>query len=482
MIPTEWLHPGLFINGEFRPAVSGQRFSVENPSDGSALGSVPDGSGADTDLAIDAAAAAFASWSKMPAGERAGRLRRLYDLIMAHQEELACLLTSEQGKPLAEARGEIAIGAEYVLWYAEEARRVYGMTIPHNSADKRILVLKQPIGVVGAITPWNFPFSMVTRKAAPALASGCTVVLKPAEQTPLTALAFAALVQAAGFPPGTFNLVTGRDPAAIGQRLLNDVRVRKISFTGSTAVGKRLMAGAADQVKKLSLELGGHAPFLVFADADLEQAVKGVVASKFRNAGQTCICTNRLLVHESIAADFQALLAEQVTKLKVGPGLDPRAEVGPLIDQRAFDKVQDHIQDALAHGARLLCGGSRANEGPGHFFQPTVLMNASPSMKVMSEETFGPVLPVMTFTDDNEAVAIANNTPYGLAAYAYTRDLGRAMRVAEALEYGIVGLNDGVPTVVQAPFGGIKESGIGREGGMWGLESFLETKYVSLGL
>lgn len=480
--PTEWRNPSLYINGIFTGARADRRFEVFNPADGTLVGSAPDAGAAETESAIAAAHAAFHGWSRQTANDRAALMRRLYDLILVHKEALAQLLTTEQGKPLAEARGEVQGGADYVLWFAEEARRVYGETIQANVPNKRLLVLKQPVGVVGAITPWNFPFSMLTRKGAPALAAGCTVVVKPAEHTPLIALAFATLVHEAGFPPGTFNVVTGSDPAPIGNALLTDARVRKISFTGSTAVGKMLMKAGADQMKKFSLELGGHAPFLVFADADLNEAVKGAIASKFRNAGQTCICANRMLVQREVASEFASRLAEAAAGLQVGPGTLPGVAIGPLIDERAVRKVQDHVEDAVAAGAKVLCGGSRVEDRSGNFFAPTVLLGVTPSMRVMTEETFGPVAPVLAFDTEEEAIRLANDTPYGLAAYAYTRDLGRAMRLADGLEYGIVGINDPTPTVVQAPFGGIKESGVGREGGKYGLEAYLELKYVSLGL
>lgn len=478
-IPASWLNPDLYIDGRFRPAPGGRRFPVHDPADGASLGTAPDASKEAVEEAVAAAARAFPGWAGLTAGERADLLRRFYEEIRDHAEALAELITREEGKPLGEGRGEAQIGADYVRWYGEEARRIYGDTVPGSAPNHRIVVLRQPVGVVGAITPWNFPVSMITRKAAPALAAGCTVVLKPAEQTPLSALALAQLADRAGLPAGVFNVVTSAEPEAVGRVFLDDPRVKKISFTGSTAVGKYLIRESAAQVKKISMELGGHAPTLVFADADLDQAVAGVIASKFRNAGQTCICLNRVLVEAPIADEFSRRLTEAVSRLKVGPGMAPGIEVGPLIDEAGLEKVEGQIADALGKGARVAVGGRRI-EGAGTFFAPTVLLGVTTEMAVMQEETFGPVMPVTVFHDEAEAVAIANDTPYGLASYCFTRDLGRAIRVSEALEYGIVGINDPVPTVAQAPFGGVKESGYGREGGKWGLDPFLETKYVSV--
>ncbi len=479
-IPKDWLNSLLYIGGQFVEAETGRRYSVHNPANGEALGSAPDASASDVRRAIDVAYEAFPGWSRATALERSQALRRLYENMVAHREELARLITSEEGKPLAEARGEAQIGAEYVAWYAEEARRVYGETVPGAWPEQRILVIRQPVGVVGAITPWNFPVSMVTRKMAPALAAGCTVVLKPAEHTPLSALALARLAEAAGIPAGVFNVVTAQDPAPAGRQLLDDPRVRKLSFTGSTVVGKYLMRESAAQVKKLSLELGGHAPTLVFADADLEQAVAGVIASKFRNSGQTCICLNRVLVEESIAEPFSEKLAQAVAQLKVGDGMESGVEVGPLINDEGLAKVAAQVEDAVARGAVVACGGQRLARPGGNFFAPTVLLNVRPDMAVMREETFGPVAPVTTFRDEQEAIALANDTVYGLASYIFSRDVSRVLRVSERLEYGIVGVNDPVPTVVEAPFGGVKESGFGREGGHWGMDNFLEVKYISL--
>jgi succinate-semialdehyde dehydrogenase/glutarate-semialdehyde dehydrogenase len=472
----------LYINGEWVPSKNGRTFSVTNPATGEIVGEVADATAEDVRRAVDAAHRAFPDWAARTAWDRATYLRRAYELIMAHQDELAKLMTSEQGKPLPEAKGEVQYAASFFEWYAEEAKRVYGETIPATQLDKRIFVLRQPVGVVAAITPWNFPAAMITRKIAPALAAGCTVIVKPAEQTPLTALRLAELFQEAGIPAGVVNVVTGTDPQPIGEILLRDERVRKVTFTGSTEVGKLIMRQAADTVKKVSLELGGHAPFLVFEDADLERAAREVLISKFRNAGQTCVCTNRIYVHETIANLFAEILAKQVEQLRMGNGMEAGVDIGPLIDGQAAEKAERHVRDAVEKGARVLTGGHRRSEGDVHFFEPTVLVGVTDEMLVQREETFGPVAPIAVFRDEEEAIRRANDTPYGLAAYLYTRDLARAIRVSERLEYGIVGINDGLPSTVQAPFGGMKESGIGREGGKYGLEEFLETKYVSVRL
>ncbi len=479
-IQEAWQRPNLYINGEFREARQQARYEVTNPANGALVGSAPSATAEDASDAVEAAAKAFKSWAGLTALDRSQLLRKFYEQMLVHQEDLAQLITAEEGKPLAEARGEAAIGAEYVAWYAEEARRVYGETVPGATPNQRILIFRQPVGVVGAITPWNFPVSMVTRKMAPALAAGCTVVLKPAEQTPLSALALADLAHRAGLPAGVFNVVTAEDPTAVGRVLLDDPRVRKLSFTGSTAVGKYLIRESADQVKKISMELGGHAPTLVFADADLDSAVAGVIASKFRNAGQTCICLNRVLVEDSIVEAFGQRLADAVARLTVGDGSQAGIDVGPLINREGLDKVAAQVQDAVSHGAVIACGGQRVGDASGHFYAPTVLLNVRPEMRIMHEETFGPVAPVVAFRDEAEAIALANDTVYGLASYVFTRDISRVFRVSEQLEYGIVGVNDPVPTVVQAPFGGVKESGFGREGGHWGMDPFLETKYVSI--
>lgn len=479
-LPQTWLNPGLFINGEFREAQQHGRYTVTNPANGQVLGSAPDAGAEDATVAIEAAHCAFAAWAAAPASDRSQVLRRFYQAILDHQEELAWLITAEEGKPMAEARGEALIGAEYVAWYAEEARRVYGETVPGATANQRIFIFRQPVGVVGAITPWNFPVSMITRKMAPALAAGCTVVLKPAEQTPLCALALADLAGQAGIPAGVFNVLSAADPTAVGERLLHDSRVRKLSFTGSTAVGKFLIRESAEQVKKLSMELGGHAPTLIFADADLDAAVAGVIASKFRNAGQTCICLNRVLVESSIVEEFGAKLAQAVARLTVGDGSQPGVDVGPLINADGLAKVAAQVADAVDKGAVVACGGETVERGGGHFYSPTVLLNVRQDMAIMHEETFGPVAPVTAFETEEQAIEMANDTIYGLASYVFTRDIGRVLRVSEQLEYGIVGVNDPVPTVVQAPFGGVKQSGFGREGGHWGMDPFLEVKYVSV--
>jgi len=453
--------------------------SVDNPATGGVIGTVPRMGAPETRQAIDAAARAFPSWRKKTAKERAAVMRRWFDLMMANQEDLARLMTLEQGKPISESRGEVAYAAAFLEWFGEEAKRVYGDTIPQHQPDKRIVVIKEPIGVVACITPWNFPLAMITRKAGPAVAAGCTVVLKPASQTPFSALALAELGERAGLPKGVFNVITG-SANDIGGELTSNPIVRKLSFTGSTATGKILMAQCASTVKKLSLELGGNAPFIVFDDADLDAAVQGAIASKFRNTGQTCVCANRLLVQDSIYEVFASKLVEAVKKLKPASGLDADATQGPLIDAAAVEKVEDHIADATSKGANVLLGGHRHALG-GLFFEPTVLTEVTPTMAVAREETFGPVAPLFRFKTDEEAIALANATEFGLAAYFYGRDIGRVWHVAEALEYGIVGINTGLISTEVAPFGGVKESGIGREGSKYGIEEFLEVKYLCLG-
>ncbi|MFC4601846.1 NAD-dependent succinate-semialdehyde dehydrogenase [Cohnella hongkongensis] len=469
----------MYIGGQWAQALSSATYETINPADGKAVGIAPYGGRADAERAVAAAAAAFPAWSKRPVKERAELLHRIAARMGEASEELAELITLEMGKPLAEARGEVKIAIEYLKWNAEEAVRAYGQVIPSSVANKRLMTIRQPVGPIGAITPWNFPLSMAARKLGPALATGCTVVFKPALQTPGAALKFAELAEQEGLPAGVLNVVTG-DPEEIGGELLSNPAIRKITFTGSTAVGKKLLRGAADQVKKMSMELGGHAPFIVFEDADLDEAVKGAMASKFRNAGQTCICANRIYVQESIAEAFSDKLKTAVERLVVGHGRDPQTDLGPVIDERALEKAQRHVEDAVEKGARVLTGGRRKAGEPGFFFEPTLLAGTTPDMLVMQEETFGPVAPIATFRTEEEAIAMANDTPYGLAAYFYTRDLSRMFRVHEALEYGIVGCNDAVPTTVQGPFGGVKESGIGREGGPDSAADYLETKFVSI--
>jgi succinate-semialdehyde dehydrogenase / glutarate-semialdehyde dehydrogenase len=468
-----------YIDGSWCNAESGKTFSVVDPATGSKLADVPDMGAAETRRAIDAASAALPGWRGKTAKERSVILRRWFDAMMAAQDDLAVLLTSEQGKPLAEARGEIAYGASFVEWFAEEGKRVYGDVIPTTQADKRIVVLKEPVGVCAAITPWNFPNAMITRKVAPALAAGCTVVLKPAEQTPLSALALAELADRVGLPRGVLNILTG-DAPSIGGELTANPKVRKLSFTGSTEIGKLLMKQSASTVKKISLELGGNAPFIVFDDADLDAAADGAIASKYRNAGQTCVCANRLLVQDAIYDAFCAKLVERVRKFKVGSGMEEGVTIGPLIDEAAIAKVRSHIDDAVKKGAKLVLGGQPHRAGP-LFFEPTVLTEASPAMLLAREETFGPVAPLFRFRDDAEAIRLANDTEYGLAAYYYGRDLARIWRVAEALEYGIIGVNTGIISQEVAPFGGMKASGIGREGSKYGIDEYLEIKYVCLG-
>ncbi|GAB6051568.1 NAD-dependent succinate-semialdehyde dehydrogenase [Magnetospira thiophila] len=469
-----------YVNGRWINADHSGDFPVTNPANGQQLGRVPDMGATETRRAIEAAYAAQPGWRALTAKQRAVLLRRWYDLILENQDDLAMLMTAEQGKPLAESRGEVIYGAGFIEWYAEEGKRVYGDTIPTHAVDKRILVFKEPVGVVAAITPWNFPNAMIARKCAPALAAGCTVVIKPAEDTPLSALAMAELADRAGFPQGVINIVTGRDPAAIGGELTSNPLVRKLSFTGSTEVGKLLMRQCADTVKKISLELGGNAPFIVFDDAELDAAVAGTLASKYRNTGQTCVCANRILVQARVYDAFADKLAAAVGTLRVGPGLDGDSQQGPLINEEALEKVERLVADAVSKGALVRSGGRRHELG-GTFYQPTILTGVTPDMACAQEEIFGPVAPLYRFETEAEAVALANDTPYGLAAYFYGRDIGRVFRVAEALEYGIVSVNEGIFSTEVAPFGGMKESGIGREGSKYGIDEFLETKFVCLG-
>ena len=468
-----------YINGAWVDADDARRIAVTNPANGVSLGSVPNMGAAETRRAIAAANIAFPLWRAKTAKERATILRKWFDLIMAHQEDLAILMTLEQGKPLSESRGEISYSASFIEWFAEEGKRIYGDTIPQHQADKRIIVLKEPIGVCAAITPWNFPSAMITRKCGPALAAGCTMVLKPASATPFSALALAELAERAGVPKGVFSVVTG-SATAIGAELTSNPIVRKLSFTGSTEIGKVLMEQCARTVKKTSMELGGNAPFIVFDDADLDAAADGAILSKYRNAGQTCVCANRILVQDKVYDTFAAKLAERVNKMKVGNGMEPGVMIGPLIDKNAVAKVIEHIADALAHGATVVAGGKPHALG-GLYFEPTILAGVTPAMKVAREETFGPLAPLFRFKDEAEAIRMANDTEFGLASYFYGRDIGRIWRVAEALEYGIVGVNTGLISTEIAPFGGVKESGLGREGSKYGIEDYLEVKYLCIG-
>lgn len=470
-----------FIDGQWVAAVSGRRFAVTNPASGDVMAQVANMGREDAMAAVAAAHAALPAWRATTSKERSIRLKRWNELILAHADALAQLMTAEQGKPLAEAKGEVIYGASFVEWFAEEAKRVYGDVIPSPMAGRKLFVFKEPIGVAAAITPWNFPLAMITRKCAPAIAAGCTVIVKPAEATPLTALALADLAAQAGFPPGVFNVIVGDAAAApeIGKVLCEDTRVRKVSFTGSTEVGRILLRQSADTVKKLSLELGGNAPFIVFDDADLDAAVEGAMASKYRNAGQTCVCANRLYVQEGIYEAFAARLAEKVAGLRVGPGTQSGVQIGPLIEPAALEKVKSHVADALSGGAKLLVGGKPHALG-GLFFEPTVMTEVTPNMLVAREETFGPVAPLFRFKTEEDVISMANNTEFGLAAYFYSRDIGRVFRVAEALEAGMVAVNTGNFSNEVAPFGGVKQSGLGREGSKYGIDEYLEIKYVTL--
>jgi len=468
-----------YIKGEWSDAVGGGTIEVSNPATGEIIGTVPKMGTEETRAAIAAAEAAFPAWRAKTAAERSALLRRWFELMLENQEDLAVLMTAEQGKPLSESRGEIAYAASFIEWFAEEGKRVYGDTIPTFQQGKRIVVLKEPIGVCAAITPWNFPSAMITRKAGPALAVGCTMVLKPASMTPYSALALAVLAERAGIPAGVFNVVCGAS-GAIGDELTGNPAVKKVTFTGSTEIGKLLLEQCAGTVKKAAMELGGNAPFIVFDDADLDAAVEGAIASKFRNTGQTCVCTNRFLVQDGVYDLFTEKLAAAVAKMRIGDGLKGETEQGPLIDLKAVEKVEEHIADAVAKGARVVLGGKRHELG-GSFFQPTVLAEVTPEMAVAREETFGPLAPLFRFQSEEEAVQMANDTEFGLASYFYSRDIGRVWRVAEALEYGIVGINAGLISSTVAPFGGVKESGIGREGSRYGVDDFLEIKYLCMG-
>jgi succinate-semialdehyde dehydrogenase/glutarate-semialdehyde dehydrogenase len=471
-----------YIDGKWVGADSGRMFAVTDPASGAKIIEVADMGAAETKRAIDAANAALPAWRAKTAKERAAILRKWNDLLVAHADDLALLMTTEQGKPLAEAKGEVLYGASFVEWFAEEGKRAYGDWIPTVANDRRLLTIKQPIGVCAAITPWNFPLAMITRKVAPGLAVGCTFVIKPAEATPLTALAAVVLAERAGVPPGVINVVVGDGPKApeIGLEMCTNPIVRKVSFTGSTEVGRILLRQSADTVKKLSLELGGNAPFIVFDDADLDAAVDGAIASKYRNAGQTCVCANRIYVQEGVYEEFARRFAAKVGQMKVGAGVEPGVVIGPLIEQAAIDKVESHVADALAQGAKVVLGGQRHERG-GLFFQPTVLTGVTQAMRVAREETFGPVAPLFPFKTEAEAIAMANASEFGLAAYFYSRDIGRIFRVAEALESGLIGVNAGVIANEATPFGGVKQSGLGREGSKYGIDEYLEIKYVCLG-
>ncbi|RUM96639.1 NAD-dependent succinate-semialdehyde dehydrogenase [Pseudaminobacter arsenicus] len=474
------LREECFIGGQWQAAAAGTTIMVTNPSTGARIAVVPSMSAAETRAAIEAAQAAFAPWSARTGKERAAILRRWFELIMANQEDLAVIMTAEQGKPLAESRGEIAYAASFIEWFAEEAKRVYGDTIPGFSSDRRIVVLKQPVGVCAAITPWNFPAAMITRKAGPALAAGCTMVVKPASQTPLSALALCVLAERAGMPKGVLSCVTGAAREIGGELTANPI-VRKLSFTGSTEIGKVLIRQCAATVKRTSMELGGNAPFIVFDDADLDAAVEGAIVSKYRNAGQTCVCANRLFAQDGIYDAFVEKLALRVARLRVADGMTEGTEIGPLIDQTAVAKVEQLIGNAITHGGRVAAGGKRHALGR-TFFEPTVIAGATPEMDIFREEIFGPVAPVFRFSTEEEAIRLANSTQYGLAAYFYGRDISRVWRVAEALEFGIVGINQGLISTEVAPFGGMKESGNGREGSKYGIEDYLEIKYLCMGI
>ena len=469
-----------FVGGDWASSDSGRTFPVDNPSTGAVIATVPDMGRSETARAIDAAHASQKAWAKLTGAARGKILRKWFDLIIANQDDLATILTTEMGKPFQEARGEVTYGAAYIEWFAEEARRVYGDVIPGHAEDKRIMVIKQPVGVVASITPWNFPIAMIARKVAPALAAGCTFVAKPAKQTPLCALALAVLAERAGVPKGVFSVITSASSSSIGAEFCENEKVRKLSFTGSTEVGRILMRQGAEQIKKLSLELGGNAPFIVFDDADLDAAVEGAILSKFRNAGQTCVCTNRIYIQAGVYDAFADKLAAAVANLSLGDGFEPEVKIGPLIDEAAVEKVTEHIADALSKGATLMLGGNRDSRGS-RFFEPTVLKNLNQTMTVAGEETFGPLAALFRFDTVDEVIEMANDTIFGLAAYFYARDLSKVMIVAEALEYGIVGVNTGLISTEVAPFGGIKQSGTGREGSKYGMDDYMELKFICLG-
>ena len=467
-----------YIGGKWIKSINGETIDVDNPATQKTIGKVPKCGKDETRSAIESANLAFKNWKEKTAKERSIVLKKWHDLILKNLDDLAHIMTVEQGKPLAESKGEILMGTTYIEFYAEESKRVYGDIIPDPLPDRRIVVIKQPVGVVGAITPWNFPSTMITRKCAPALGVGCPVVIKPASQTPFSALALAVLAQEAGFPDGVFNVVTG-SASEIGKELTENPMVKKISFTGSTEVGKILLKQSSSTVKKVSMELGGHAPFIVFEDANIDEAVSGAMMSKFRNSGQTCICANRIFVHENVYNEFLQKFVQEVSKIKVGNGLETSTNSGPLIDQFSLKKVKDHVNDAVNSGAKIAIGGDVHQLG-GNFYQPTVLSNVTTKAKITFEETFGPVAPIYKFKNDEEVINMANDTPFGLASYFYSRDIGRIWKVAEALEYGIVSVNTGLPTKAEIPFGGVKESGLGREGSKYGLEDYLEIKYISM--
>ncbi len=468
-----------YINGKWCDADSGATIDVTNPATGEVLGTIPKMGAEETRRAIEAANEAWAGWRKMTAKQRAAILRRWFDLMIANTDDLALIMTAEQGKPLAESKGEIAYGASYFEWYAEEGKRAYGDTIPTSAPDKRIVVVKEPIGVCAAITPWNFPSSMITRKAGAALGAGCPMVVKPATQTPYSALALAVLAEEAGVPAGVFSILTG-SASAIGGEMTSNALVRKVTFTGSTEVGRLLMQQSASSIKKVSMELGGNAPFIVFDDADLDEAVEGAMASKYRNTGQTCVCANRIYVHDKVYDAFSQKLVAAVSKLKIGNGMEEGVTQGPLIDNAAVEKVKEHIEDALSKGGKLLAGGKPHALGQS-FFEPTIIAGVTTDMKVAREETFGPLAPLFRFSSDDEVIKLSNDTEFGLAAYFYSRDIGRVWRVAEALEYGMVGINTGIVSNEAAPFGGVKQSGVGREGSHYGLDDYLVVKYLCMG-